>query len=94
MIKNKKRIKSIAAMLEAQNKLLRSLALTIDPSLELQEGTEEASWKTDGGDSRNGRNQSSLETIKELKEEPTDGTGVDSATEDKPLTDVLFESGL
>ena len=35
MMKNNKRIKSVVNMLEAQNKLLRSLALLINPNFQL-----------------------------------------------------------
>ena len=92
MMKNKKRIKSIVTMLEAQNKLLRSLALSVNPNFELPEDTEEAIWRKDGTDNKDGRYHSSLETVKELSEEPTDDdTGVDLAAEDKALTDDVFD---
>lgn len=88
MMKNKKRMKSMMAMMEAQNKLLRSLALRIDPAFGLPEGTEET-WGMDGTD---GRNPTSLDAGKE-SEVPTDDTSVDLAKEDK-ASDALFESGL
>ncbi|KAL9969326.1 hypothetical protein ACROYT_G021526 [Oculina patagonica] len=96
MMKNKKRIKSIVTMLEAQNELLRRLAFTIDPGFELPEGTEGASWKTRGGDATDGRNQSSLGTIEEFSEETTDEKSADSPAAERrqPSTYVLFESGL
>lgn len=50
MMKNKKRIKSIVAMLEAQNKLLRRLAVTIDPMFHLPD-VAEGRWGPDGVDS-------------------------------------------
>ena len=43
MMKNKKRIKSVVNMLEAQNKLLKSLALSINPNFQLPEDIERAS---------------------------------------------------
>lgn len=92
MMKNKKRIKSIVIMLEAQNKLLKSLALSVNPNLELPEDPEEGSWRKNDTDDKDGRYQSSLETVKELGEEPTDDdTGVDLAAEDKALTDDVFD---
>jgi len=80
MIKNKKRIKSVVNMLEAQNKLLRSLALSINPNFQLPEDIERASWTADSTDDTDGRHQSSFETVEELSEEPTDGTNVALAT--------------
>ena len=41
MLKNKKRIKSMMAMLEAQNKLLKSLAVTVDPKFKLPQDVDE-----------------------------------------------------
>ena len=87
MMKNKKRMKTMMAMMEAQSKLLRKLALRIDPSFELPNGTEET-WMTDGTD---GRNLTPLDTGKE-SEVPTDDTSVDLAREDK-ASDSLFEGG-
>ena len=40
IMKNKKRIKSMMAMLESQNKLLRALAVTIDPKFQLPDDPE------------------------------------------------------
>ena len=82
MMKNKKRIKSVAIMLEAQNKLLRSLALSINPDFQLPEDIERASWIADGTDDVDGRHKSSLETVEEENEEPTDGTNVPLAKEE------------
>ena len=82
MMKNKKRIKSVVNMLEAQNKLLRSLALSINPDFQLPEDIERANWTADGTEDEDGRHQPSLETAEELSEEPTtDGTNVTLATE-------------
>ena len=94
MMKNKKRIKSIVTMLEAQSKLLRSLALSVNPNFELPEDPEEGSWRKDGTDDKDGKYQPSLETVKELSEEPTDDTGVDLAAGDEVLTDGVFETDL
>ena len=55
MMKNKKRIKSVVNMLEAQNKLLRSLALSINPNFQLPEDIERASWTADGTEDTTGR---------------------------------------
>jgi len=55
MMKNKKRIKSVVNMLEAQNKLLRSLALSINPNFQLPEDIERASWTADDTDDIYGR---------------------------------------
>ena len=92
-MKNKKRIKSVVNMLEAQNKLLRSLALTINPDFQLPEDIERASWTTDGAEDIHGRRQSSLETVEEQSEEPTDDTSVALATEEN-ISDALLEDGL
>ena len=54
-MKNKKRIKSVVNMLEAQNKLLRSLALSINPNFQLPEDIERASWTADDTDDIYGR---------------------------------------
>ena len=71
MMKNKKRIKSVVNMLEVQNKLLRRLALAINPNFQLPEDIERASWSADD------RKTSSLETVEEqseqLKEENASG---------------------
>lgn len=82
VMKNRKKMKSMMAMLEAQNKLLRSLALRIDPSFELPEGTDEASWRTDDVDGTDGRNRTAVDGGKE-DEVPTDETSVDLTKEDK-----------
>ena len=92
-MKNKKRIKSVVNMLEAQNKLLRSLALTINPDFQLPEDIARASWTTNGTEDIHGRHHSSLETVEELSEEPIDDTRVALATEED-ISDVLFEDGL
>ena len=60
MMKNKKRIKSVVNMLEAQSKLLTSLALSINPNFQLPEDIERASWTADGTEDMDGRHQSSL----------------------------------
>jgi len=82
MMKNKKRIKSVVIMLEAQNKLLRSLALSINPNFQLPEGIERASWSADETDDMDGRNKSSLATIEEQSEVPSDSTKVTLAKEE------------
>ena len=81
-MKNKKRIKSVVIMLEAQNKLLRSLALSINPNFQLPEGIERASWSADETDDMDGRNKSSLATIEEQSEVPSDSTKVTLAKEE------------
>ena len=40
MLKNKKRIKSMMAMLEAQNKLLKNLAAVVDPKFKVREDVD------------------------------------------------------
>ena len=87
MMKNKKRIKSMMAMLEAQNKLLRTLALKIDPKFGLPEGAA-GEW---GADRMDGGKQAPLDEDKE-SEEVTDDTSVELAREEKSA-DALFESG-
>ena len=82
VMKNRKKMKSMMAMMEAQNQLLRSVALRIDPSFELPEGTEEHSWKTDGADGTDGRNLTAVDGGKE-GEVPTDKTSVDLTGEEK-----------
>jgi len=82
VMKNRKKMKSMMAMMEAQNKLLRGLALRIDPSFELPEGTEEASSRTDGADGANDRYRTAVDGGKE-DEGPTDKTSVDAAREEK-----------
>lgn len=93
VMKNRKKMKSMMAMMEAQNKLLRSLALRINPGFELPEGNEEANWRTGGTDGTDGRNRTAVDGGKE-SEVPTDETGVDLAREDNKASDALFESGL
>ena len=86
VMKNKKKIKSMMATLESQNKLLRTLAITIDPKFQLQddpEGNREA-------DSTDSEIRASLETELE-SEELTDPTGTD--TPHPATTDALFETG-
>ena len=68
MMKNKKRIKSVVNMLEAQNKLLRSLALSINPNFQLPEDIERASWSADDTEDIVARHQPSLETVEEESE--------------------------
>ena len=73
------------AMMEAQNKLLRSLALRIDPSFELPEGTEEVSWRAcgaDGLDGADGKNRTAVDGGQE-DAVPTDQTSVDLTSEEK-----------
>ena len=72
IMKNKKRNKAVVTMLEAQNKLLRSLALSINPDFQLPEGIERVSLTADGTEDVHRRRQSSLETVEELSEEPID----------------------
>lgn len=81
VMKNRKKMKSMMAMMEAQIKLLRSLALRIDPSFELPEGTEEASWRAGGTDTADGRNRTAVDGGKE-DELPTDKTSVDLTREE------------
>ena len=68
MMKNKKRIKSVVNMLEAQNKLLRRLALSINPNFQLPEDIDRASWSADDTGDINARHQPSLETVEEESE--------------------------
>ncbi|KAJ7385760.1 Transient receptor putative cation channel sub A member 1 [Desmophyllum pertusum] len=73
-MKNKKRIKSMMAMLEAQNRLLTRLALTIDPGFELPEDEEtRRTDDTDATDATDARNQASLKE----SEEHADDTSVE-----------------
>lgn len=60
MMKNKKRIKSVVNMLEAQNKLLKSLALSINPNFRLPEDIERANWSADDTEDGEARHQPSL----------------------------------
>ena len=77
-MKNKKRIKSMMAMLEAQNRLLTRLALTIDPGFELPEDEEtRRTDDTDATDATDARNQASLKE----NEEHADDTSVEFAGE-------------
>ena len=83
MKKNKKRFKSVVEMLEAQNKLLRNLALSINPNFQLPEDIERVTWSaecTEGIEVRN-QHQPSLKTVEEHSEEPTDDTNVALVTE-------------
>lgn len=50
MTKNKKKIKSMMTLLEAQNRLLRTLVVTLDPKFEFQDGAvgTEGSENADG----------------------------------------------
>ena len=80
-------------MLEAQNKLLRNLAVSINPDFQLPEDIERASWTADGIEDKDGRHQFSLETIEELSEEPADGTHVTLA-KDENTSHALFKDGL
>ena len=82
MVKNKKRNKAVMTMLEAQNKLLRSLALSINPNFQLPEDIERASWNADGTEDIDGRHQSPLEVVEELSEEPADENASDTLFED------------
>jgi len=77
------------AMMEAQNKLLRSLALRIDPTFELPEVAEEHSWKTDGADETDGRNRSTAVDGGKEDEMPTDKARADVTREEKS-EDALF----
>ena len=63
-----KRIKSVVDTLEAQNKLLRSLALSINPNFQLPEDIETASWSADDTEGINARHQPSLPTVEEKSE--------------------------
>lgn len=76
MTKNKKRIKSMMAMLEAQNKLLRSLAVTIDPTVVLPEVPED---ELGADDVDGGPRAQSHQTDQGGKEPPGD-KGVDVVT--------------
>ena len=40
MLKNKEKIKSMIAMLEAQNKLLKNLAVAVDPKFKLSQDAD------------------------------------------------------
>ena len=82
VVKNRKKMKSMMAMMEAQNKLLRSLALKIDPTFELPEVTEEHGWKTDGADETDSRNLTAVDGGKE-DEMPTDKASADVTREKK-----------
>ena len=69
IMKNKKRIKSMMAMLESQNKLLRALAVTIDPKFQLPDDPE----GNMGSDNTDAGLKASLEPKLE-REEPLDDT--------------------
>ena len=75
-MKNKKRIKSVVDMLEAQNEFFKCLALSINPNFQLPERIERASWSADDTDDIDGRNKSSFETTKEQSDELRDSTRV------------------
>ena len=94
MTKNKKRIKTMMEMLEAQNNLLRSLAHRIDPSFELLGGNEETRGRgrMDGVDGPDGKHRAPHEGGTE-SEVPTDDTSVEFTREEKAATS-LFEGGL
>lgn len=94
MTKNKKRIKTMMEMLEAQNNLLRSLAHRIDPSFELLGGNEETRGRgrMDGVDGPDGKHRAPHEGGTE-SEVPTDDTSVEFTREGKAATS-LFEGGL
>ena len=81
MMKNRKRFKSAVSMLKAQNKLLRNLALSINPNFQLPEDIERATWSADCTEGMEARHQTSLKTVKEHSQEPTDCTNVALATE-------------
>ena len=87
MVKNKKKIKSMMATLESQNKLLRTLAITIDPKFQLPDDPE----GNRGADSTDSEIRATLETELE-SEEPTDPTGIQLATPHS-TTDALFQTG-
>ena len=91
MTKNKKRIKSVVNMLEAQNKLLKSLALAIDPTFQLPEGIERVSWSSHGTDEKDGRKKSPLAIIQEHREEPKD---IVTLAKEEKVPDILFQNGL
>ena len=78
-MKNKKRIKSVVNMLEAQNEFLRRY----------RESQLLCRYDTDDID---GRSKSSLETTKKQSDEPRDSTSVTLAKEED-VSD-LFEDGL
>ncbi|PFX28694.1 Transient receptor potential cation channel subfamily A member 1 [Stylophora pistillata] len=94
MTKNKKRIKTMMEMLEAQNNLLRSLAHRIDPSFELLGGNEETRGRgrMHGVDGPDGKHRAPHEGGTE-SEVPTDDTSVEFTREEKAATS-LFEGGL
>ena len=76
MIKNKKRIKSMMAMLEAQNKLLRNLAETIDPTAVLPEVPDDEF----GADDVDGGPRAPLHQTEHGGKEPPEDKGVDVVT--------------
>ena len=81
MMKTKKKVESI-------DKLIRALAVTIDPKIKLPEETEDQ-WEADRVD---GGMQASSEAQKE-SEQQTDDTGVELGRGEKSA-DALFDSGL
>ena len=91
IMKNKKKIKSVMAMLEWQNKLLTALAITIDPEFQLPDDTE-GNRRAD--DNRRADNEIRVSVVTELEsEEPTDPTSIGMATPHS-ATDALAETGL
>ena len=93
MMKNKKRFKSVVKMLEAQNKLLSSMTLSINPNFQLPEDIDRANWSADCTEDIDARHQTSLETVEEQSEEPADSTNVALVTEGNAL-DALDEDRL
>ena len=85
VMKNRKKMKSMMAMMDAQNKLLRSLALRIDPGFELPEATEEASWRTDGTDGASSRDRTAVDGTDGASSR--DRTAVDGEREGEVPTD-------
>lgn len=69
IMKNKKRIKSMMAMLESQNKLLRALAVTINPKFQLPDDPEGNRGSDDTDDGLKPSHEAELE-----REEPLDDT--------------------
>ena len=63
MTKNKKKIKSMMTLLEAQNRLLRALVATIDPKFEFQDG----GVATEGSENANGSSREVLHAEKEAR---------------------------
>lgn len=63
MTKNKKKIKSMMTLLEAQHRLLRALVATIDPKFEFQDG----GVATEGSENANGSSRDVLNAEKEAR---------------------------